>query len=152
MKKIVTLSLLLVVFLITGCGKEKYITCNINLKNDVEDYTQNSVYKIYYKNNYVTRIEKNDVYKSEEKSTLDYFNEYKNLEYSNLNDLYGGYSYNIEYINDSINISSVINIENVDLKKMILDGYLSSEYVVSGKLTTSGIQYFYKSKGATCDI
>ncbi len=152
MIKKISLIILIFMFLITGCGKEKYFVCTIDLENKEQNYTQNSIYKIYYKNSYVTKIEKEELYKSTDEYILNYFNEYKNLEYSNFKDIYGGYDFNISYKDDQIKIKSFINMENVDIKKMILNGYINEDYIVNNNLTTGGIQYYYKEKGAVCHI
>lgn len=149
MKKII---LVLLVLLITGCDKNKYITCNIAVDNKVQNYTMNGTYKIYYKDNYVTKIKKLEKYISSDKTMIDYFNESKNLEYYNLNDLYNGFEYKINSDEKSVNIDVKINFDLVDIKQMVKNGYLDKNYVISNKLTKSGIVKIYESKGAICNI
>ena len=149
MKKII---LVLFILLIVGCGKKNYITCNVEVNNNIQNYTMNGSYKIYYNNNYVTRIEKQERYISPDKTMLDYFNEYKNLEYSNLNYLYNGYSFKIDSDEKSVDIDADIDMSLVNIKKMIKDDYLDKNYVINNKLTTSGIVKIYESKGAVCNI
>ena len=110
---------LLFIILLTGCSEE-YITCKIELNNNKENYTLNSIYKIYYKDNYVTNITKEDKYSSTDKQILDYYYEYKNLEYQHFKDIYGGYEYNIDYKNNVLKIDANINMEEVNIKKMSL--------------------------------
>ena len=43
-------------------------------------------------------------------------------------------------------------MELVDIKKMVKDKKIDKDYVISNKLTTSGIVKIYESKGAICDI
>ncbi|MBQ9072348.1 MAG: hypothetical protein IJY25_04255 [Bacilli bacterium] len=152
MNKTFKVFILLFVLFITGCGKDKYITCKSEITNKENNYTLTATYKIYYKDAYVTKIEKEEIYKSSSEDIIEYFDEYKNLEYDNLNDLYGGYSYTIDSNKDFIKLNAVIDINNVDVKQMIKNGYLDKDYTISNKLTTSGAKYFYKEKGATCDI
>lgn len=149
MKKII---LILFILLITGCGKKDFIICNIAVDNEVQNYTMNGTYKIYYNNNYVTRIEKQERYISPDKTMVDYFNESKNLEYYNLNDLYNGFEYKINSNEKSINIDVKIDMSLVDIRQMVKNDYLDKNYVISNKLTTSGIVKIYESKGAVCDI
>lgn len=144
-------SIFYLMFLV-GCSKESYKTCSINLNNETQEYELRAVYKIYYDDSYVTRIEKKEVYTSDNKDTLKYFEEYKNLEYSDLNQLYGGYEYNVDVLENQVVLNSDIDVSIVDLKKMVSKNYLSSDYVVSSKLLLTGIKYFYESKGASCDI
>ena len=152
MKKIYFSILCISILLLTGCSKEKYFTCKIDLYNDIQEYELNAEYKIYYKNSFVTKIEKEEIYISENEDTLDYFNEYKNLEYSNINNLYGGTTYNIDLKEDRVKMVANIDMNLVDISKMIKDKYIDRDYVVSNKLTTGGIKNIYKEKGAICDI
>ena len=55
MKKII---LFIFTLFLVGCSKNEYITCNIDVDNKIENYNMNGVYKIYYKDNFVTSIEK----------------------------------------------------------------------------------------------
>ena len=152
MNKTFKVFILISILFITGCGKDKYITCKSEITNKENNYTLSATYKIYYKDSYVTKIEKEEIYKSSSEDIIEYFNEFKNLEYDNLNDLYGGYTYIINSDKESLNISAVIDMNNVDVKAMIKNGYLNEDYAISNRLTTSGAKYFYKAKGATCDI
>ena len=87
--------LLLCVFFLTGCNKEEFIVCKINLENTKDNYRLNSEYKIYYEDSLVTRIEKEDIYMSIDSNILNYFYEAKNLEYEKLNNSYGGYEFEL---------------------------------------------------------
>jgi len=149
MKKIICF--IFVLFLV-GCSKEKYITCNIDVDNNIQNYNLTGVYKIYYNNNYVTKIEKQEKYISGDEIVIDYFDEYINLEYYNLNDLYGGFEYEVEKNSESVTLNSTIDMNIVDVKKMLEDKYIDKDYTISNKLTTSGIVKIYESKGAICDI
>ena len=137
---------------LVGCSKNNYITCNIEVENKIENYNMNGIYKIYYKNNFVTNIEKQETYISPDQGVIEYFNEVKNLEYYNLNDLYNGFSYEIINEENSVGINVTIDLELVDIKQMLKDKKIDKDYVVSNKLTTSGIVKIYESKGAICDI
>lgn len=149
-KKIILIIISMV--LITGCSKTKSGTCTIDLTNTELNYTLNSVYKIYYNDKYVTKIEKEDTYKSGDFYILNYFNEYKSLEYDNLNDLYGGYKFDIIKGEDKIRINVTINMDKLNLTKMVKDGYIDKDYVISNRLTKSGIKEIYESRGASCGI
>lgn len=142
---------LLIIILLTGCS-DKYFACKVNLDNKEDNYKLNSVYKIYYKNDYVINIEKEDKYISTNNDILDYYYEYKNIEYKHFKDLYGGYEYNLDYNNDILKINVNINMNEVNLKQMVLDNILDKNYVISNKLTKTGIKRYYESKGAICDI
>ncbi len=151
MKKLIKLSSILVVLLICGCGKEKYITCTNNIDNTQGNYKLNATYKIYYNKSYVTKIEKDEKYTSNDKSVLDYFEESNDLTYSNSNDLYGGFTYNIKRNKEYVSINTVIDFNIADIKKMVREGYLDKNYVVSNRFTTSGAKKYYEAIGATCE-
>ena len=148
MKKIIGLIL---VFFLVGCSN-KYITCDIEIENNVQNYNMTGSYKIYYKDNYVTKIEKSEKYISNDEDVISFFEESKNLEYSNLNDLYKGYKYSIKSYETSVFVDVLIDMELVNLKQLVKDKQIDKDYVINGKLTTSGIVRFYESKGAICDI
>lgn len=151
MKPLKIMFLLVVFICMSGCGNEKYFVCTIDLDNSKENYSLNATYKVYYDGNYVTKIEKNDYYSSNDLTVLDYFKEYKTLEYDNLNSLYGGFDYSVDLNENDLIFNTTINLEDVDIKKMLSNGDINSDYVVSNKLTTSGIKYLYKAKGAICE-
>ena len=149
MKKILILFLLV---LLCGCSKEKYFLCKTSLTNEMDEYKFNAVYKIYYKDTFVTKIEKEEIYTSNNEDTLEYLNEYKKLDYSNLNKLYGGITYNVEQKETSVNVNATLDMSIVDVNKMVKDKYIDSDYAITGKISTSGIKYIYEEKGAKCDI
>lgn len=151
MKPLKIMFLLVVFICMSGCGNEKYFVCTIDVDNSNENYSLNATYKVYYDGNYVTKIEKNDYYSSNDLNVLDYFKEYKTLEYDNLNSIYGGFDYSVDLNENDLIFNTTINLEDVDIKKMLSNGDINSDYVVSNKLTTSGIKYLYKAKGAICE-
>ena len=147
MKKIFSIAIILI---ICGCGKEKYITCTNEINNTLENYTLTATYKIYYNKSYVTKIEKEEKYTSNDKNVLDYIEEYNELNYSNSNDLYGGFTYTIDKDKEYVSIKTDIDFKIADVKRMVREGYLDKDYVVSNKFTTGGAKYFYEAVGATC--
>lgn len=149
MKKII--SLVFILFLV-GCSKNNYITCSLEQENKIQNYIATGEYKIYYKDKYVTKIEKLEKYISTDQTVLNYFQESKKLEYYNLNDLYGGYDYNIKNNGEFVLINTFIDTSLVDFKKMVKNQYIDKNYVISNKLTTSGIIKKYESIGAICNI
>ena len=140
-------------FLLVGCtGKIEQRTCKINVENGQEGYILKGEYKIYYdKYEYVTKIEKQEKYKSDDEEILDYFNRSKELEYKNLSK-YKGYEYSIENKDNEINVSVTIDLKQTDVKQMILDKKIDRDYTDRNKITLYGIKDYYESKGAICDI
>lgn len=148
MKKIIFSIFLLL--LVTGCGKEKYITCENHVTNIDSNYVLDSNIKIYYKNDKVKKILVNENYTSDDENTLKYLNEYKDLYYQNQNDLYGGYIYNIKNNDNNITLDIEIDLNKLDVKKMVIDGKLDKYYTKQNTLTLTGAKYYYSSKGAEC--
>ena len=149
MKKIV---LLLIVILLTGCSRDKYFICKIDLNNEQMEYRLNATYKVYYKNSYVTKIEKQEIYETDNEDTYNYFNEAKNLEYLNLNNLYGGVTHTIDLEENKVILDATFDMSVVDIKEMIKNKYIDRDYVIGNNLTVGGLKNIYKEKGAICDI
>jgi len=146
------LFVILIILFLTGCNKDNYFVCKIDLNNEVDEYHLNAIYKVYYENSYVTKIEKEEIYTSETKDILNYFKEYKDLEYIDLNNLYGGIVHEVKLINNKVKLTSSIDMTLVDIKKMVKNNYIDEDYVVYNKLSVGGIKNIYKEKGASCDI
>lgn len=140
------------IVLLTGCSKDEYFICKIDLHNEQMEYHLNATYKVYYKNSYVTKIEKNEIYETDNEDTYNYFNEAKNLEYLNLNNLYGGITHTISLEDDKVILDATYDMSIVDIKKMLKNKYIDRYYVIGNNLTVGGIKNIYKEKGATCDI
>ena len=150
MKKIF---IILSLFLLVGCtNKVKQANCNIDLDNTDEGYTLKADYKIYYdKNEFVTKIEEDVTYKSNEESVLNYYYNSKNVEYQRLYN-YGGIEYSVEQIDDEVKINSTRILKDTDVKQMIKDKIINKDYTSANKLTLYGMKSYYESKGAVCDI
>lgn len=143
---------LILCFILSGCSKEKYFICKIDLYNEIQKYELNAVYKVYYEKTFVTKIEKEEIYTSNEKNTINYFNEYKNIEYEDLSNLYGGIIYDVKTTRDKVKMTATIDMKLANIKKMVKNNYIDKDYVISGKLSVGGIKLIYKEKGAICDI
>lgn len=139
-------------FIITGCGKDKYKICKLDLNNKSDNYILDATYKVYYSKGYVTKVEKSEIYESDDEDILKYFNDSKSIEYKNLNELYQGYSYDIKLLDGSINIASKVDMSTLDINKMVKDGFIDKGYTSNGRITLNGIKYVYTSKGFNCDI
>lgn len=148
MKKII---FIISVLFLCGCRNEKNFTCISKIINDEQGYELIATYKIYYEDTFVTKIEEEEIYISENKETLNYFYEYKNLNYKNLNDSYGGIIYTLEKEKNRVKLNSVLDFSIINVENMLKNKYLYKDYVVSNKLTTVGAKYIYESKGAVCE-
>lgn len=142
--------IIIFVLILSGCKKEEYFTCKIDLYNDIQEYELNAIYKVYHDGSFVTKVEKKEKYISNNEETLDYFFEYKNLEYQSIESLYGGITYNVDLKEDKVIMNSTIDMTITNIKKMLKNKYIDKDYVVSNKLTISGIKKRYEEKGAIC--
>ena len=149
MKVFKIFSLILILFLI-GCSREKNFICTIDIKNNVQNYSVTGKYKVYYKKDFVTRIEKQEKYLSNDKSVIDFFRESKELENYNISDKYGGVIYDIKTSDDSVNIKVKIDFKDFNVAQMAKDGSIDRDYVLGNKLRVNGIKHIYEGKGAIC--
>ena len=147
MKKII---LILVLLLLCGC-KSKYIICNIKIDNNNLNYNLEGKYKIHYKKTQVTKIEKEEIYSSDDPDVIKYLDESKDIELSSLKEKYNGYTFEIKSDRKNVKIKTNIDVKVLDLKQMVKDEYLSKYYVNKNKLTLGGIKLFYESRGAECE-
>jgi len=148
MKKIL---LVILTFILCGCDNKKYFICESKITNKIQEYELIGTYKIYYENDFVTKIEEEEIYVSKNNETINYLYEYKNLDYNNLNNLYNGISHIVKKETTKVEFKSVFDFSKINIEKMLINKYLNKDYVVSNKLTTSGSKYIYESKGAICE-
>lgn len=133
-----------------GCTSEHKSICTIDIQNNEEGYSLTGNYTIYYKENYVTKIVKDELYESSNEEMIDYFSRTKDLEYYNFKDLYGGLEYSITTKSETVKVNAIFDMKKVDMLKIISDEYINTDYIVSNKLTISGVKYLYTEKGAVC--
>ena len=150
MKLIRVFSIFVLLLLVVGCKKDQYMICDISLNNETQNYELTAQYKVYYKKNYVTKIEKHEIYKSSDKKVVNYFNELNSLQYYDLSDKYKGVIYDIKAIEQGVEINSSINLKKFDIKRYVKDGRIYNKYVKGKKLLLSGLKKIYEAKGAIC--
>lgn len=138
-------------FLLSGCfNSEKIMICKSNIKNDMQNYKSDVEYKIYYKNNLVTKTIVEESYYTNKDEVIKYFETSLSATYNNLNELYGGYDYTIDQGDGYITFKTVINYEKVDLKKMYKNGLNNNYIKKDGTLTINSAKKMYEKKGAEC--
>lgn len=150
MDRIKIFIIFIIAIMITGCGKNNYITCYSNISNDLENYNLKSDYKIYYKTSFVTKIEKNEKYISTDINKLNLLEEIKKLEYYNLNDKYGGVTYSIQNTEKQVIVKSIIDLESFNVTQMVKNGEFDKDYVINNKITVNGLKKIYESRGLIC--
>ncbi len=152
MKKLVSLGLLTLIILISGCNKDledKVVTCTMQATY-TEGMDIKAVYKISAKNKYVTYVETVEEMKITDKEIRDeYYNTaleqaqpFKDIKY---------YEANIE-VNDDI-IRSVVKIdyEHINMDDLIKVNSGMQEYLNKGKIRLEDMVNAYKEIGVNCN-
>lgn len=140
-----------IIFLVTGCTSlkniEKSMTCSRSMNQN--DMRTNLNYKVFYKNNYVTRVKSEESIETSSTSTLNTYKEQIEKIYSPYKDV-KFYQYNVT-INDNKLVSTVdINYEKIDTKKLIEIDSANSQLIKNGKVKLSDVRSLYEQLGATC--
>ena len=140
-----------IIFLVTGCTSlkniEKSMTCSRSMNQN--DMRTNLNYKVFYKNNYVTRVKSEESIETSSTSTLNTYKEQIEKIYSPYKDV-KFYQYNVT-INDNKLVSTVdINYEKIDTKKLIEIDFANSQLIKNGKVKLSDVRSLYEQLGATC--
>ncbi len=140
-----------IIFLVTGCTSlkniEKSMTCSRSMNQN--DMRTNLNYKVFYKNNYVTRVKSEESIETSSTSTLNTYKEQIEKIYSPYKDI-KFYQYNVT-INGNKLVSTVdINYEKIDTKKLIEIDSANSQLIKNGKVKLSDVRSLYEQLGATC--
>lgn len=154
MKKIVMgTTIFLCIFLLTGCNNNKEVTVNCTYKaTEVGNkYSLEANYVIKGKGDVAKSVSSTEIVTSDDSEILDYFEEYLNDTYENLNETYSGYIYKITRNDNQITSKVDINYNAMNIEKYIEDNTEMKKYVNSkNKLTIEGLKKIYKEMGATC--
>lgn len=149
------LAIFSLVIILAGCTSktdEKVVKCTLNQNNVAQKYEIKSVYNIYTDGSVVNKVKTTEEVISDNSSILDYFENYTNTMYKNMNDAYGGYDFNITKEDGKLISVTKINYLKLDRKKLAKDqptmkSYMNDDYM----LTLEGIKSMYEQMGATCE-
>lgn len=155
MNKIIKLvSVIFLTLLLTGCGKEeKEVITNCKFSSNVpsSNYSLNSTYTVYSKDDVVNKVVTEEIVTSENEDILEYFKEYLNKTYSAQNDTYGGVTNEVKVEDGKVISSTTIDYNKMDLDKYVEDNSALNNYVNDdNRLTTEGVVSIYKALGAVC--
>ena len=156
MKKILMLFVVMIsILLVTACGnKEKEVlkTCTLEVNNSTAGYKVESTYEIYGRGKVVEKVISNEIVTSESDEILNNFETTLNTTYKNMNDTYGGYTFNITKETGRVISNAEIDSTSMDFNKYINDNQDIKDYLdPNNKLLISGVESLYKSLGATCN-
>ena len=156
MKKLIELaSITALALILTGCGnedKELVTKCKLTSNVPASNYSLNSNYIVYSKNNVVDKVVTEEVVSSENENILNYFKEQLETTYKAQNDAYGGVTNEVKVEEGKITSLTTIDYNKMDLEKYIEDNSVLNKYVNDdSKLTTAGVVGIYQSLGAVCE-
>lgn len=148
----IILSLFVCVGVFAGCGEKKQEakTIECTLDQELSTYQIKATYKIHAKGDTVEKVEVTETSTAKEAEILDQLERTLKLQYDNLNNSYGGYTYNVTKGENQISTSVTIDYSKFDSKKFADDRTGLNEYMKDGKLTVAGVQRIYEMNGATC--
>lgn len=146
MKKIIALTLLSLI-LITGCGKEKTMTCTRTMN-------QNSIsfdlkYEVEYLKDYVTKIKSTEMVKSSDKNVLESYKETVEKIYEPYKDV-EHYNYSVEITEDTLISKTDLDYTKIDVDKMIEIDSANSKIIKDGKIKLEDIKNTYETMGLIC--
>ena len=148
------LVLVIAVVLITGCtnnDKEIVKTCTSTTNDVANGYKLESTYKIYAKGDIVEKVETIETITSEDETILDYFEETLEDTYEATNEVYGGYTNEVENENGKVVSKTTIDYTKMNMEQYIKDNTVMKNYVNSdNEILLEGIITIYESLGATC--
>jgi uncharacterized lipoprotein YehR (DUF1307 family) len=155
MKKVfISIALLTLIFITSGCGveKEKTLSCSYYTKDVTSNYEMDSTYEITYKGDIVTKVVTIETVTSSDIETLNYFKEYLDEVYETMNETYGGYTFSVEIEGDTVTSTATIDYSKVDLDQLSIDSPEIKDALDSNNnFTLDGAISIYESIGITCD-
>ena len=152
MKKIKLFVVIIICFLVVGCGN-KSVTKNCTIISDQSSngYKSNTTYTIYSKNDIVSKVEQKEVIDSNKKDILDFYKNEYNAMYQKYNKTYGGYTYSVDVNNNQLILRVVIDYNKFDMNKYIRDNTGIKKFVNDkNQYTLDGIVSMYKNMGGSC--
>ena len=149
------LAVFLFVIILAGCTsktEEKVVRCTLKLNDAAQNYEIESVYSIYTDGSVVNKVETTEIVTSDDDYVLDYFENYTNTLYTNMNDAYGGYDFDISKEDGKLISDTKIDYLKLDREKLAKDqptmkSYMNDDYMI----TFEGIKSMYEQMGATCE-
>lgn len=145
---VLILALFILLFYLIFSTKKTVCTFESNQK----DYQISTKYKIYSKNDLVTKVISKSIVESSSTKVLKEMEQNINKQYKILNDKYSGYDYKVK-VRDKKLISVIkIDYKKYNMKDFIRENGAMRAYVnINKQYTLDGAKEYYKSIGATCN-
>ena len=150
MRKLVSLGLLTLIMITSGCGAKEEVLTTCSLRATyMEGMDINATYKITSKGKYVTYVESIEELDIEDESVREeYYNTaqqqalpFENIKY---------YEANIEILNNTIRSVVSIDYEHINMNDLIKVNSGMKEYLKNGKITLDDMIKSYKEIGVVC--
>ncbi len=148
------LSLIIAIVFVSGCGNDKEFTktCTLTSTDPAGDYKLETVYEVYGKGKIADKVIMTETVTSDDEETLDYFKEYLEDTYNDINSTYGGYTIDVNIKDNKVISKTTIDYHEMDLKKYVEDNSIMKNYVDSNNnMLVDGLISTYKALGATCE-
>lgn len=137
---------------LTGGSKEKITKCSLYKKDVTSNYEINSTYTVYSKNKIAYKVETIEKVTSDSAEVLNSFETSLNNSYSQLNNAYGGYKYEITKKNNELVSNVLIDYSKVNLEQLANDQPTMKNVMDDNyNILLDGLLGTYKSIGATCE-
>ncbi len=135
-------------FLGTGCGANKTMTCTRTLNQN--GMAIDLKYEVEYSGDKVKKVKSTEKVTSDSQAVLDTYKStiestyapYKDIEY---------YDYNVTIDGDTLTSVADINYEKIDTDKMIEVDSANSQLIKNGKVSLEDLKSVYEAVGATCE-
>lgn len=139
---------------VMGCTKDetpKKITCTLESKDVVSNYSLSSTYNINYVGKVVKSVDTVEKVTSTDESIIQTFENTFNSSYTSLNDEYGGYTFEVKVDGDTVTSTVSIDYSKMDIEDLIED-QPAMENMVNDKneILVERLKESYESLGATC--
>ena len=139
-------------YTLTGGSKEKITKCSLYKKDVTSNYEINSTYTVYSKNKIAYKVETIEKVTSDSAEVLNRFETSLNNSYSQLNNAYGGYKYEITKKNNELVSNVLIDYSKVNLEQLAKDQPTMKNVMDDNyNILLDGLLGTYKSIGATCE-
>ena len=152
MKKIKLFVVIMICFLVVGCGNKQVTkTCTLVSDQSSNGYKSSTTYTIYSKNDIVTKVEQKEVIDSKKKEILDFYKDEYNSMYKKYNKTYGGYTYHVSINKNQLIFDVLIDYKEFDMDKYIRDNTGIKKFVnKDNQYTMDGIIKMYENIGGSC--
>lgn len=135
--------------LISGCGKEKTMTCTRTVNQNNIEMSLN--YTAKYKGDYVTSLELVDTFKSDD---VEYLNTLKSTieeQYKTYNDI-EYYDIDVKIDGNTLTSTTSIDYEKIDTDELIKVDSANKQLIKDGKVSIDDVESVYtNSLGMTCE-